>query len=298
MLKIACIPAYNEEKTIARVVLQAQKHVDTVIVCDDGSSDLTGEIAHRMGAVVLHHEKNLGYGAALRNLFKKARDMNADVVLTLDADGQHDPVGIPDMIQPILEDKADMVIGSRFLHKNNNVPAYRRFGIKFLTRVSNGSLKGEISDAQSGLRAYNKKAIQSLKLFEEGMGISAEILMRAREQGLRIAEVPIQVNYKGVETSTHNPIRHGLGVLATIIRLVVEERPLFYLGIPGAILISIGIGFGIWTLRLYTEMGYIVTNVALASLAFSLIGIFTLFTAITLYAIVRLTQKQQTERSY
>lgn len=295
---IACIPAYNEERTIASVILRAQKHVDTVIVCDDGSTDLTGEIAHRLGAIVLHHKKNLGYGAALRSLFRKAKDVNADIVLTLDADGQHDPWEIPDMVQPILEDKADMVIGSRFLQKNNNVPAYRRFGIKLLTRVSNGSLKKDISDAQSGFRAYNKNAMQKLRLSEEGMGISAEILLKARTEGLRIAEVPVQVNYKGVETSTHNPVRHGLSVLSTIIRLVVEERPLFYLGIPGAILFSIGIGFGIWTLKLYTAVGSIVTNVALAAVAFILIGSFTLFTAITLYAIVRLTQKQQTERSY
>jgi len=297
-LIIACIPAYNEERTIASVILRAQKHVDTVIVCDDGSTDLTGEIAHRLGAIVLHHKKNLGYGAALRSLFRKAKDVNADIVLTLDADGQHDPWEIPDMVQPILEDKADMVIGSRFLQKNNNVPAYRRFGIKLLTRVSNGSLKKDISDAQSGFRAYNKNAMQKLRLSEEGMGISAEILLKARTEGLRIAEVPVQVNYKGVETSTHNPVRHGLSVLSTIIRLVVEERPLFYLGIPGAILFSIGIGFGIWTLKLYTAVGSIVTNVALAAVAFILIGSFTLFTAITLYAIVRLTQKQQTERSY
>jgi len=297
-LIVACIPAYNEEKTIARIILQAQKHVDTVIVCDDGSTDMTGEIAHRLGAEVLHHERNLGYGAALLSLFKKAKDMNADVIVTLDADGQHNPTAIPAVAKPILENKADIVLGSRFLEKNSNVPAYRRFGIKLLTRMSNGSMKDQISDAQCGFRAYNKKAIEKLKLSEEGMGISAEILRRAGEEDLRVAEISVQVNYKGVKTSTHNPVRHGLSVVATIIRLVVEERPLFYLGIPGVIMVTVGIAFGIWTLQLYTVARYIVTNVALAALAFTLLGIFTLFTAITLYAIGRLTQRIKAERGH
>jgi glycosyltransferase involved in cell wall biosynthesis len=240
----------------------------------------------------------MGYGAALRSLFEKARELNADIVLTLDADGQHDPAAIPEVTKPILEDKADIILGSRFLEKNNNVPSYRRFGIKLLTRMSNGSVKDEISDAQCGFRAYNKKAIQKLKLSEEGMGISAEILRRAGEEDLRVAEVSVQVNYRGVETSTHHPIRHGLSVLATIVRLVVEERPLFYLGIPGAIMLTVGIAFGIWTLQLYTVARYIVTNVALAALAFTLLGIFTLFTAITLYAIGRLTQRIKAERGH
>ena len=294
---VACIPAYNEEKTIARVILQTQKHVGSVIVCDDGSSDLTSEIAHRLGAEVLHHDKNLGYGAALRTLFKKAKDMNADIVVTLDADGQHDPSAIPRIVKPILEDQADMVLGSRFLKNNNGVPAYRRFGIKLLTKMSNGSLKNGVSDAQCGFRAYNKKAMQKLKLAEEGMGISAEILRRAGEQDLRVAEVSVQVNYNGGKTSTHNPMRHGLSVLSTIIALVVEKRPLFYLGLPGILLLAVGVVFGIWTLQLYAIERRIVTNVALASLAFSLVGIFTLFTAITLYAIVRLAQKTRAEQT-
>ena len=288
---IAGIPAYNEEKTIARVVILAQRHVDMVVVCDDGSSDFTGDIAQRLGAVVIRHEKNLGYGAAIRTLFRKARAMNADVMLTFDGDGQHDPTEIPDIIQPILEDKADVVVGSRFLHENDEVPAYRRFGIKLLTRLSNNH--GEKNtDAQSGFRAYSKKAIRNLMLHENGMGVSAEILMKAREEGLRVAEVPVQTNYKGLDTSTHNPVRHGFSVLATILKLVVEDRPLFYLGIPGTVVLLVGLAFGFWTLQLFVLESRVITNVALASAAFTLVGIFMVFTALTLYGMVRLSQKQ------
>ena len=294
---IAGIPAYNEEKTIAKVILLAQKHVDAVVVCDDGSQDLTADIAQRLGAIVVKHEKNMGYGVAIRTLFEKARALNADMLLTLDADGQHNAREIPKLIQPILENKADIVIGSRFLQQNSGMPLYRRFGIKVLTKMTNSSRrKGALTDAQCGFRAYNRKAIEGIILEEQGMGVSAEALMKARDLGLVVAEVPVEVRYRDLETSTHNPFRHGLGVISTIIRMVVEERPLIYLGIPGAILLSLGMFFGLWTLQLYyiSEPHSITTNVALASLAFTLIGIFFLFTAITLYAILRAIRRERT----
>lgn len=287
---IAGIPAYNEEKTIAKVILLAQKHVDAVVVCDDGSQDLTADIAQRLGAILIRHEKNMGYGATIQALFEKARALNADLLITIDADGQHDAQEIPKLIQPILENNADIVIGSRFLQQNSGMPLYRRFGIKVLTRMTNSSgEKDTLTDAQCGFRAYNKKAMEGLTLEEQGMGISAEVLLKARDLGLMVAEVPVEVRYKGLETSTYNPFRHGLGVISAIIRLVVEERPLIYLGIPGVALLFLGMFFGLWTIQLYyiAEPHYIATNVALASMAFTLIGIFCVFTAITLYAILR-----------
>ena len=288
---IAGIPAYNEEKTIAKVILLAQKHVDLVVVCDDGSDDMTADIASSLGAVVIRHDRNLGYGAALQTLFKKAKESKADILLTLDADGQHDADEMRKLIEPILMGEADVIIGSRFLQEDNNVPRYRRIGIKLLTKATSGPGNSKLSDAQCGFRAYNRKAIESLVLYEKGMGISAEILMKAKDQGLTVAEVPVRAYYQGLDTSTKNPLRHGLSVFSTIIKLVVEERPLTYLGIPGAVLLCIGVFFGLWTLQIYATAGYVVTNIALTSLAFGLAGVFALFTAITLYAILRLTQK-------
>jgi glycosyltransferase involved in cell wall biosynthesis len=287
---VAGIPAYNEEKNIARVILLALRNVDAVVVCDDGSQDLTAEIAQKLGVAVLRHEKNMGYGVAIQALFEKARELKADLLVTIDADGQHDARQIPRLIQPILENKADIVLGSRFLQQNSDMPFYRRFGIKVLTKMTSGSRQEDtLTDAQCGFRAYNRKAIESLTLEEEGMGVSAEALLKARDLGLMVAEVQVEVQYKGLETSTHNPFRHGLGVISAIIRLVVEERPLVYLGIPGAALLSLGMFFGLWTIQLYyiAEPHYIATNVALASVAFTLMGIFCVFTAITLYAILR-----------
>ena len=291
---IACIPAYNEEKTIAKVVLLAQKQVDMVVVCDDGSKDLTADIAQRLGATVIRHDKNLGYGAAMQSLFRKAVEMDADVMVTLDADGQHNPEEISKLIRPILNGESDIATGSRFLGEHNDVPAYRRFGIKLITSLVRSK---KFSDALCGFRAYGKRAIKSLALYEEGMGVSAEVLMAAENKGLRIMEVPVHVRYNGLVTSGHKQhwLKHGASVIISIIRLVVEERPLFFLGIPGAVFLVAGVVFGSWMLQIYASRGYIETNVALASIAFVLIGFFAIFTAITLYAISRLAQKQRAE---
>ena len=293
-LVVAAIPAYNEEKTIAKVVLLAQKYVDKVVVCDDGSTDMTSEIAERLGADVIRHERNLGYGTAIQSLFRRARELNADVMVTLDADGQHDPGDIPVLMRPVLEEGVDVVVGSRFLRGEGavEVPGYRRAGIKAITRLTDAASKYGVSDAQSGFRAYGRKAIEGLRLFEGGMGVSVEILLGARELGLRVVEVPVGISYRGLErTSKQGALRHGLGVVMSIVRLVVEERPLLFLGVPGAVSLLVGVLFGVWMLQLYAIEHRIVTNIALASMAFVFIGFFAVSTAITLYAISRLMQK-------
>jgi glycosyltransferase involved in cell wall biosynthesis len=291
---VAAIPAYDEEKTIARVVLQAQRFVDRVIVCDDGSKDLTAEIAERLGAEVIRHERNLGYGAAIQSLFRRARELGADVMVTLDADGQHDPGEIPALLRPVLKDDMDVAVGSRFLDKESrleDMPLYRRLGVKAITRLTGVAVNHEMSDAQHGFRAYGRKALEGLSLSEDGMGVSVEILLKAREQGLRVVEVPVRCSYRGLETSTRGPLRHGVSVVMSIMRLVVEERPLLFLGVPGVVSLVAGIMFGFWMFQIYIAEHHIVTNIALASIAFVMIGMFSIFTAITLYAITRLTRR-------
>jgi len=287
------VPAFNEEGTIAKVVLEAQKYADRVVVCDDGSTDLTADIAERLGADVVRHERNLGYGAAIRSLFRRARELDADVLITLDADAQHDPSEIPHVVKPIVDDVADVVIGSRFVDERlaYTMPWYRRAGAKFITKLVSNSGKHGVKDAQSGFRAYNLKSLEALTLFENGMGVSAEILISARKQGLRVREVPSKCNYRDVEGSTHNPIKHGAAVVMSIVKLVVEDKPLMLLGMPGMLCLIVGVVFGAWMLQIYAAEHRIITNVALASIAFILVGFFALFTAITLYAISRLAKK-------
>jgi glycosyltransferase involved in cell wall biosynthesis len=287
------IPAFNEEKTIARVVLEAQKRADVVVVCDDGSADLTKEIAERMGADVVRHEQNSGYGAAIQSLFKRARELKADVLVTLDGDGQHDPDEIQQLIKPIIDGDAEVVLGSRFIGEagTTDMPFYRKIGIKTVTKLANGSGKNVVSDAQSGFRAYGKHALQSLFISENGMSASIELLRAISKNGLKVSEVPISCKYSntvGVETSSENAVTHGVGLVMSIIKLVVEDRPIPFLGIPGVLSLASGVFFGIWLLTMYAETHVITTNVALASIAFTLIGFFLISTTITLYAITRL----------
>jgi glycosyltransferase involved in cell wall biosynthesis len=294
------IPAFNEENTIARVVLEAQKYADAVVVCDDGSRDLTAKIGERLGADVVRHERNSGYGVAIKSLFERARELGADVLVTLDGDGQHDPLEIPNVVKPIVDGVADVVIGSRFIDIRGaeEMPMYRRFGAKLITKMVNGSAKNGVSDAQSGFRAYNRRAIERLSVIESGMGASVEILLEASRKSLKICEVPSTCKYYNGKksTSTEHPMRHGAGVVMSLIRLVVEEKPLMVLGFPGILFLFAGISFGIWMLQIYSNSNHIVTNIALASLSFVVIGFFMLSTAITLYAISRVSKKMNEKR--
>ena len=164
MSKIAIgLPAFNEEKNIASIITQLKKKYTLIIVCDDGSSDLTSEIAKEMGAIVVRHNTNLGYGAAIRSLFLKANELNCDILVTFDSDGQHKISDIENVIKPIQNKEANIVIGSRFLgNVEGNLPTYRKLGIKAITNLVNSNTGNKITDSQSGFRGYDKITLQKV----------------------------------------------------------------------------------------------------------------------------------------
>jgi glycosyltransferase involved in cell wall biosynthesis len=222
---VAGIPAYNEEKTIAEVVLKAGCHVGKVLVCDDGSKDRTRVVARENGADVLEHEKNMGYGATMQTLFGKARELDADVLVVFDGDGQHDPDEIPELVKPVLEGRADIVIGSRFINgARMNVPLYRRMGILLITLLTKIFSGYAISDAQSGFRTFNRKALEELKISEDGWGSSVEVFFRARDVGLRILEVPVDCDYEGYPKALKcDPLRQGISIVASIFNYAIHK---------------------------------------------------------------------------
>lgn len=285
---VAAIPAFDEEATIARVVIGSRRHVDKVLVCDDGSSDMTGEIAEKLGAEVVRHERNLGKGAAVRSLFDFAKRLGADVVVTLDADGQHDPEEIPRLVEPILSGKADIVIGSRSLSETE-MPRYRRIGRAALDRATVAAGPVKVADTQSGFRAYSKDAVNSLQVTEYGIGVDSEILMKA--EGLSLAEVPIGCKYKGVKGSTYNPVTHAIYVLGTIVMLVGERHPMTFLGLPGLALLLAGLYGWIWVINRYAEVQILPTGTALISTILLLIGIFAVFAGLILFTISGLVKR-------
>jgi len=287
---VACIPAFNEERTIAGVVVRTMKFVDRVVVCDDGSGDLTGEISGGLGAVVVRHERNMGYGAALRSLFAEALRLGADVVVTLDGDGQHDPEEIPRLVERLEAVDADIVIGSRFLEGGGSeAPGWRSAGIRLITELASNGL--EVTDAQSGFRAYSRRALESLVLTEEGMGVSTEILLKAGKKGLRVAEVPVRVSYFE-SSSTHNPVMHGLGVVLSTVKHLSIRRPLLFYGVPGFISLMTAFVFGVWTLQIYAATRRIVTNIALIAFGATMVGLMLMTTAVILWVVISVVREK------
>ena len=286
------MPAFNEEKNIAPLITKIAQLGYQVLVCDDASTDSTAQIAEKMGAIVIRHPRNLGYGAAIQSLFSKARELQTDILVTFDADGQHNYKDIPSLTQPIQDGKADLVIGSRFLNKKTTMPKYREIGIKTLTKLANAIQDLNISDSQSGFRAYNKKTIESIQPTEDDMGISTEIIVKAAQKKLKIAEVPIIVSYEG-DTSKHNPFVHGFSVLGTSIKLLSIKHPMTFYGIPGIFFFSLGILFTIMTLTNFAETRMILTNQALLAIGAILIGLVLVMTAIILFSIISVVRERR-----
>ena len=285
------IPAYNEEKNIALIIAKLKKITDSIFVCDDGSSDMTAEISKNLGATVISHRKNMGYGVAINSIFQKCKEMNTDLLVTFDADGQHRVEDIQKVIEPIKNNDADLVIGSRFLDKKSDVPNYRKIGIKVITQLTNASIKKKLTDSQSGLRAYNKQVLTQISPSDLGMGISTEILIKASSKGLRITEVPIKILYPG-DSSTHNPISHGTSVLISTIKFTSIEHPLKFYGIPSIIFLIIGTIFTYMAIQFYTEIGRLNINLTFIAGITILIGIILLISAILLFSLVNVVREK------
>lgn len=219
---IAAIPCFNTGPFITDVVSKARKYVDQVIVIDDGSHDGTAEVARAAGALVINHSTNRGYGETIKSCFEAAKANAADVLVIIDGDGQHKPDEIPQFLAPVLRGEADLIIGSRFLTNEHNMPRYRRFGIGVITFLWNFGSKVKVSDAQSGFRAYGKKIFKNLPLSEKGMSISIETLEKARRKGAIIKEVPISCFYVP-STLNLNAIRHGISVALSVVRIRLKS---------------------------------------------------------------------------
>ena len=284
------IPAFNEEKNIAKMIVKLKKIYDEIIVCNDGSTDLTGEIAENLGAIVINHKQNLGYGAGINSIIKKSKEIGTDILVTFDADGQHKVEDVKKVIEPIKNGDADLVIGSRFLSKTKEkIPEYRKIGINIITKVTNAGLKKKITDSQSGFRAYSKDLISKLDISDMGMGISTEILIKTNSLGFRIAEIPITILYEG-KTSTQNPISHGTSVLFSTIKYTSIEHPLKFYGIPSLIFFVIGLSFTFLSIDYYMEVGRINPNVTIVAAGTTAIAVILLVASVLFYSLATIVE--------
>jgi glycosyltransferase involved in cell wall biosynthesis len=277
------LPAYNEEVSIGSVVLLTRFYADNVIVVDDGSSDRTAEIARNAGAEVIVHEVNTGKGGALKTGFLAAE--GADIIVTMDSDGQHNPEDIPRLVQPILKGEADMVNGSRYLNGlDRNTPLYRRVGQRVLDRFTNLNSGLKITDSQSGFRAFAASTKDNFRFNAQGMAIESEMLADAANSGLRIKEVEIGVRYD-VDCSTKNPIEHGFGVLIMVLKDIEFNKPLYYFTVPG---LSLGVGglyMGAHFIRTFAMGGSLQFGPTMLMVLFIVIGTFMALTGILLHSV-------------
>ena len=294
MSKIAIgLPAFNEEKNIASIITQLKKKYKLIIVCDDGSSDLTAAISEEMGAVVVKHKKNLGYGGAIRSLFLKAKELDCDILVTFDSDGQHKISDIENVIKPIQNKEANIVIGSRFLgNVEGTLPTYRKLGIKAITNLVNSNTGNKITDSQSGFRGYDKTTLEKIIPSDFGMGVSTEILIKANKHNFKIIEVPITILYQE-KISSQQTLSHGTSVILSTMKFISIEHPLKFYGIPGILFLAIGLFFIVWTVQEFALNGQIITNISIIGIGSTILGSILAMTSILLYSVVSVVRERR-----
>ena len=294
---LALIPCYNEEDTIGSVVIKTKRYVNEVLVIDDGSVDETTKIAREAGATVIVHNKNCGKGVAIKTGFQYALQKNYDYVVTIDGDGQHNPAEISAVLGNLMNNGHDISLG--FRQKDaTEMPGWRKIGKKVLDYATSFGNGGYVTDSQCGFRAFNKKAIQSItpRLNSDAFCIESEQLIRAHELGLEITETNVSCRYKDLKnTSTKDPASHGFSVLRYIIWLVAERRPLLFIGVPGFILVILGLLLGILTLQSYNISGVFPISHALLCSVFLIIGALAMFMGLMLNVLPHIINKTRDE---
>ncbi|WP_129672192.1 glycosyltransferase family 2 protein [Candidatus Chloroploca sp. Khr17] len=279
---IALIPAYNEARFIGSIVLAVRPLVDIVIVVDDGSTDKTAEIARRAGAIVVKHEMNQGKTTAVNTGFTYALQHDPAALVMLDGDGQHCATDIPVVLAPVLNDQADVVVGSRFLEVKNDIPVYRQFGQHGLNVVTNLTSGVSLSDTQSGFRAFSRTAIERLSFRQRGFAIESEMQFLLRDHQLRVVEVPINVTY--ADPPKRNPVSHGMQVINCILRLVGQSRPLLFFSTAGLAVLLIGFVLGSYIIHIYVDTHELAIGYGLMTVICCVIGVLLIFAGIILHS--------------
>jgi glycosyltransferase involved in cell wall biosynthesis len=290
---VVAIPAYNEDRFIGSLVLKLRARNRRVLVVDDGSTDATADLAESAGATVVRHPSNLGKTAAVETIFEEARRMNADVLVLLDGDSQHDPSEVDQLAEPILKGDADMVVGSRFVGVRSAIPRWRVAGQHALTMVTNIGSGLHLSDTESGYRAFSRRAIEEMRFKGRGFAIEPATQFQAKQRGWKVLEVPIRVHYE--LPMKRNPVWHGMGQLDAIFRLVAEHRPLLFFGAPGLALVLAGLLLGVYVTKIYEATTQLAVGYALITVLMSVVGVLTMFTGIVLHA-MRLMFMEYTQR--
>lgn len=297
---IAVIPAYNEARFIGSVVIATREFVHEVIVVDDGSMDVTAEIAETAGATVIRLGTNQGKGAALNAGFREALRRHPDAIVMLDGDAQHDPQDIPRVVGPVLDGQAAVVIGSRFLAQKSRIPWWRKIGQHVLTGITNAASGVPVTDSQSGFRAFASSALEQLTFHSGGLAVESEMQFFLEEGNLPWTEVPIGVTYR--DGNKRNPVKQGLQVVDSILGIVSQRHPLLFFGLPGSLSVLGGLGLGLWALERLSRIHVLSVGGSLASAVLLMVGLLLCITAVILHTVdtatgrIRLDIRETLER--
>jgi len=289
------IPAYNEELSIGSVIHKSKNvdAVDDILVVDDGSTDETSGIAKDFGVKVIRHRKNAGKGATIKTIFNYASDNEYDYLVLIDGDGQHNPYEIPNVLSPIVNPGADMVVGARW-GESTEMPFYRKIGKNVLDHMTPGG--EDAQDTQSGFRALTKEAIEKMELTKHDFTVESEMVTQAKEKELDITHAHISCRYDDVDNaSTKGPVAHGLNVLSKIIRLTVERRPLIYLGVPGLISYILGLITGLMVIRTAARHEILSLGWGMLTIVFIVVGSIFVTSGFILNEIQRLMRQESEE---
>ena len=250
---IVTIPAYNEEKTIGIAIKDIKKSLDgshykakyRILVIDDGSRDKTAQIAKNSGAIVYSHPKNYGLAECFRTEIQKCIELNADVIVHIDADLQYNPQEIPKLIEEI-ENGHDLVLGSRFKGKIEEMPLIKRFGNIAFSGVVSKITGIQISDAQTGFRAFTRKVAEGIQI-KSSHTYTQEQIIRAVNQKFRIKEVPIYFAKRdGKSRLISSPFGYAIRAGINIIRIYRDYEPLKFFGVIGSLISGIGFLLGMY----------------------------------------------------
>ncbi|MCX9082803.1 MAG: glycosyltransferase family 2 protein [Candidatus Methanoperedens sp.] len=284
----AILPAYNKEVHIGTLVLQTKKHVDNVLVIDDGSSDRTGEMAKLAGAKVIRHTRKMGKGAALKSGFEYVGRNGAKVIVTMDFDSEYNPDYIPTLINPILKGEADVVNGSWQVKHSGKKLHFSQFKGKYsIDNVLNSNPRLSTTDMQSGIQAFARHTLTAFKFKSNGNTNGNDMLNDAANAGLRVKEIEIGVK-QSVDCTTQNDRKHVLKTLVRMLEDIELCRPLYYLTIPGMVCTIIGMGLGLDILKDFFIGETLRFWPMLFMIVLTLLGIFMAFTGIILHSVSRL----------
>lgn len=276
MKLIVTIPAFNEEKTIAEVIKSIPTKIEgineiQVLVVDDGSTDKTKEMAEKNNAIVVSHKKNLGLAKTFMDALDKALELNADIIVNTDADNQYDQTEIPKLVKPIIEGKADIVLGSRFKGFIEEMPLSKKLGNKIATFVVNFVSNAKLSDAQTGFRAFSRNAAAMLNI-QSSYTYTQETIIQAMFKGLKIVEVPVSFRKRKDKSRLISSIwLYALKAGTTIIRSFLTYKPMKFFGGLGLFFILSGFLAGFKVIIHFLEKGVVSPFIPSALLASVLI---------------------------